>query len=211
MSRRTRLDVLLFIAVSMGSAQDGTAPPTDRARAWDAVRAKLPEERYQRHSLAVEAIMREMAAPGTDNADHWGLAGLLHDIDIGETASDLGRHGVAGAEFLRGLGFHAVVVHAVNAHDDRAGVARTSRIDHAVYCADQVYWLVSGTGHGVPSDKLNAAVPAAIWEQARELPSKKAVMGQITRECAEIGLTMPQAIAAVRSASIKLSQAAAGK
>jgi putative nucleotidyltransferase with HDIG domain len=184
---------------------------SDRARAWDALRAKLPEERYQRHSLAVEAIMREMAAPGTDNADHWGLAGLLHDIDIGETANDLGRHGIVGAEMLRGLGFPAAVVHAVNAHDDRAGVARTARIDHAVYCADQVYHLVSATGHGIPSDKLHAALPAAIWEQAQAVPSKKSVLGQITRECAEIGLTMPQAIAAVRSASAKLSQTGVGK
>ena len=210
MTRWTRLGVLLLTAIAVGNAQHA-APPPDRARAWDAVRAKLREERYQRHSLAVEAIMREMAAPGTDNADHWGLAGLLHDIDIGETANDLGRHGIVGAEFLRGLGFHEAVVHAVNAHDDRAGVARTSRIDHAVYCADQVYWLVSATGHGIPSAKLNTADPGAIWEQAQTVPSKKSVLGQITRECAEIGLTMPQAIAAVRSASAKLSQTAAAR
>ena len=86
--------------------------------------------------------MREMAALSIDNVDHWGLAGLLHDIDIGETSSDLSRHGVVGAQILRSLGFHADVVHAVLAHDDRPGVARTSRLDHAVYCADQLYHLV---------------------------------------------------------------------
>ena len=73
---------------------------TETARAWDALRARLPEERYQRHPLAVEAIMREMATPSIDNVDHWGLAGLLHDIDIGETSSDLSRHGVVGAQIL---------------------------------------------------------------------------------------------------------------
>jgi putative nucleotidyltransferase with HDIG domain len=150
--------------------------------------------------------MREMAVVGTDNAEHWGLAGLLHDIDIADTASDLTRHGVVGAQILRDLGFPAAVVHAVHAHDNRAGVARTSRLDHAVYCADQLYWLVSATGLTVPSDKLNTAPTAAIWEQAQAVPSKQAVLGEVTSECAAIGLSMPQAIAAVQSASRKLSQ-----
>ena len=177
---------------------------SDRARAWDALRTRLPEERYQRHSLAVETIMREMATP-SDNADHWGLAGLLHDIDIAETANDLSRHGTVGAEILRGLELPPAVIHAVHAHDDRAGVARTSRIDHAVYCADQVYWLVSATGHAIPSAKLNATDPAEVWEQAQTVASKKPILAQIARECAEIGLNMPRAITAAQSASKKLS------
>jgi putative nucleotidyltransferase with HDIG domain len=177
---------------------------SERALAWDVLRAKLPEERYQRHSVAVEAIMREMAVAKIDNVDQWGLAGLLHDIDIGETSSDLSRHGVVGAQILRGLDFDASVVHAVHAHDDRAGVARTSRLDHAVFCADQVYWLVVATGRSFPSDELNTAPPAAIWEQVQEVPSKKSVLAQVSHECAEIGLSMPQALAAAQSASKKL-------
>jgi putative nucleotidyltransferase with HDIG domain len=178
---------------------------SERARALEALRARLPEGNYLRHSLAVEAIMREMAAPG-DNVDHWGLAGLLHDIDIGETASDLSRHGVVGAEALRGLGFAPEVVHAVLSHDDRPAVARTSRLDHAVYCADQVFWLASAAGHAVPSEKLNAADPEALWALARQAPSKRAILDEITRECGAIGLTMPRAMAAARSASQKLSE-----
>ena len=207
MSPRTPLCAFLSMGVLLGVAlihAQEAAPRSDRARAWEALRARLPEERYQRHSLAVEAIMREMAAPA-DNADHWGLAGLLHDIDIAETASDLSRHGVVGAQILRSLELPPAVIHAVHAHDDRAGVARTSRIDHAVYCADQVYWLVAATGHAIPSAKLNLAVPGEVWEQAQTIPSKKPVLAQVARECAEIGLTMPQAITAAQSASKKLS------
>jgi putative nucleotidyltransferase with HDIG domain len=177
---------------------------SERTRALEALRARLPEERHLRHSLAVEAITREMAAKG-DNVDHWGLAGLLHDIDIGETAKDLARHGVVGAETLRGLGFAPVVVHAVLSHDDRPGVARTSRLDHAVYCADQVFWLASGAGYAVPSEKLDGADPERLWEQAREVPSKKPILEEITRECGAIGLSMPRAMAAVQAASRKLS------
>jgi hypothetical protein len=68
---------------------------------------------------------------------------------------------------------------------------------------------VSATGLSVPSDQLNTAVPAAVWEQAQAVPSKKPVLAQVSKECAEIGLSMPQAIAAVQSASRKLTQTAA--
>ena len=206
--------LLVVIPLSAWLALPGpgqTDARSDRARAWDALRAKLPEERYQRHSLAVEAIMREMATPSIDNVDHWGLAGLLHDIDIGETSSDLSRHGVVGAQILRGLGFPADVAHAVLAHDDRPGVARSSRLDHAVYCADQLYHLVGAADYTIPSDKLNTAIPAAIWELTQQSPSKRAILGKVTQECGETGLSMPQAIAAVQSASRKLSQTAADK
>jgi putative nucleotidyltransferase with HDIG domain len=188
---------------------DAAAAPPGRARAIEVLREKLPEERYLRHSVAVEAIMREMADPRTDNVEHWGLAGLLHDVDIGETAKDLSRHGVVGAQLLRGMGLPEAVVHAVHAHDDRPGVARSSRIDHAVYCADQVYWLASGSGYGMESEKLHATPPAVVWEAAQSVPSKKAILGQIARECGEIGLTMERAMAAAQAASKKLAGAAA--
>lgn len=185
--------------------------PSYRERGWNALRAKLPDERSHRHALGVEAIMREMAVPSTDNVDHWGLAGLLHDIDIGETSSDLSRHGVVGAQILRGLGFPDEVVHAVLAHDDRPGVARTSRLDHAVYCADQLYHIVGAADYRIPSDKLNSATPGAVWELAQQSPSKRAILGKVTQECGAIGLSMPQAIAAVQSASKKLSRNASGQ
>lgn len=70
---------------------------------------------------------------------------------------------------------------------------------------------MSATGLSIPSDpsdQLHTALPAAIWEKAQAVPSKKPVLGAVSQECAEIGLSMPQAIEAVQSASRKLSQTA---
>lgn len=181
-----------------------TEAELDRAKAWEALRARLSEERYLRHSAAVEAIARELAGP-SDNAAHFALGGLLHDIDIAETSTNLAKHGIVGAAILRTLQFPEPVIHAVNAHDDRAGLARTSRLDHAVYCADQLFWLVNSTGHAFSSEKLHTTPADAIWDQAQQVPSKKPVLNQITQECAETGHTMPQAIAAVQSASKKVA------
>ena len=188
------------------AATRGAAPP--RARAWEALRSRLQEEKYLNHSRAVEAIMREMAVAKSDGKDEWGLAGLLHDIDIGTTASDLSQHGTLGAQILRDLGFSEAVVHAVNAHDDRAVVARTSKLDHALYCADQVYWLIMATGLSFPSNKLDTAVPEAIWEQVQGMPSKSAILGKVSNECTEIGFNMPRAFEAALAALRKLSAVA---
>jgi putative nucleotidyltransferase with HDIG domain len=176
----------------------------EHAKAVEAVRTRLQPDKF-RHSLAVEAILRELAAPPADNVDHWVLAGLLHDIDITETANDLTRHGILGAQILQDLGFPAPVVHAVQAHDDRPGVPRASRLDHAVYCADQLFWLVNAAGFPVPSEQLNSADTEAIWRQAQLLPAKQTILPQLTRECAEIGHPMPRAIAAAQAASKKLT------
>jgi len=120
------------------------ASQKERSRPWDALRSRVKDVKVLNHSLAVEAMMREMATAKTDDREQWALAGLLHDIDITNRASNLSRHGIVGARILSDLGFSKAVVHAVSAHDDRAGVARQSRLDHALYCADQVYWLIIG-------------------------------------------------------------------
>jgi hypothetical protein len=73
-------------------------------------------------------------------------------------------------------------------------------LTHAVYCADQSYWLVNATGFPFGSDRLNTASPVAIWEQIQAAPSKKAALRQIYRECGEVGGDMPRVIAATQSA-----------
>ncbi len=203
---RVRIQRVLISLLALSASIRAQAPDPNpgHAQARQLIEARLPQEKYRSHSRAVEAIMRELATPGKDNMDHWALAGLLHDIDIAETANDLARHGIVGAQILRDASFPGPVVHAVEAHDDRAGVARTSRLDHAVYCADQIYWLVSATGRPIPSGQLNAAKPEALWEQARQVTSKQPILGKLTMECAAIGRTLPQAIAAVQAASRKL-------
>ena len=175
---------------------DEAAAAALRARAWGALRSRVQDEKYLNHLRAIEAIMKEMAARTGDDREEWGLAGLLHDIDIGTTAGDLSRHGIEGAQILRDLNFGGAVVHAVNAHDDRAGVARTSRLDHALYCADQVYWLIKATGLDFTPDKLKTAVLEDILKQVREMPSKKEILGKVSNECGQIGLSMPQAFEA---------------
>jgi predicted hydrolase (HD superfamily) len=78
---------------------------------------------------------------------------------------------------------------------DRAAVARTSRLDHGLYCADQVYWLIVAAGIDVPSEKLNTAVPEMVWKQVQGMASKRDILDKASKECEEIGFSMPQLLA----------------
>jgi putative nucleotidyltransferase with HDIG domain len=186
-----RMCVRIALAVAACCALLTAAEKNQRAEAWSALRTRLTEAKYLKHSLAVEASMREMATARGEDVTEWGLAGLLHDIDLGETAADPSRHGIAGAQILHDLGLSDAVVHAVKSHDDRAGVARTNRMDKALYCADQVYWLIMAAGLEFPSDKLNAADPGAVLKQVQEIPAKRDAVAKLSRECPDIGLSLP--------------------
>ncbi|HEV3199502.1 MAG TPA: HDIG domain-containing protein [Bryobacteraceae bacterium] len=175
-------------------------PADMRARAWDALRSHVRDEHVLNHSLAVEAIMHEFATPKTDDADEWAVAGLLHDIDVAATGNDLSRHGLVAAPLLRALGFSEAVVHAVSAHDDHAGVPRRSRMDHGLYCADQVYWLIKDSGVSLP------AAADAVWRKAQSMPWKADTVKKTSGECAEIGLTMPRAFEAALAGMRKASR-----
>jgi putative nucleotidyltransferase with HDIG domain len=197
--------ILLFLVVlQMSQANDGAAQKM-RSRAWDALQSRVRDVQVLNHSLAVEAMMREMATAQTDDREEWALAGLLHDIDITTTAGNLSRHGIVGARILRDLGFSKAVAHAVSAHDDHAGIARRSRLDHGLYCADQVYWLIVDTGLTFPSDRVKTAEPASLWRQVQAMPRKVTTVQKTSSECAQIGLTMPEAFEAAVAGMRKVS------
>ena len=184
---------ILLLASAAPLRPDDTVFEKARAKGWDALQARVKDAPHRNHALAVEAMMRSMASPA-DNADEWALAGLLHDIDINDTAGDMARHGLAGGQILHDLGFSDTIVHAVRAHDNRAGVSRTSRLDHALYCADQLYWLMRDAGAAFPSAGIASATGEALWSRVRQLPGKSGLVEKVSAECAQIGLTMPQAL-----------------
>ena len=55
------------------------------------------------HSLAAEAVMKALARKFGEDEELWGLAGLLHDIDVEWTQADPLRHGPEGAAFCRNM------------------------------------------------------------------------------------------------------------
>src|ERR1700750_1162941 len=93
-------------------------------------------ESLRRHVLAVEACMRAYAERFGEDAERWGIVGLLHDLDY-ERYPDLhtGHPRVALAALKR-LGFPADVVRAVASHADFLEVPRETPMEKTLYAVD---------------------------------------------------------------------------
>ena len=84
-----------------------------REEALAAVRQNIKNENLVRHMLAVEAIMRALARRFGEDEEEWGLAGLLHDIDLEVIADDIQTNSKRGAEMARQIGASDVVCNAI--------------------------------------------------------------------------------------------------
>src|SRR5208283_2132157 len=88
----------------------------NRDEALQSVRQNIKNENLVRHMLATEAIMRALARRFHENEDEWGLAGLLHDIDLELIGDDMTTHSKRSAEMAKELGAGGAVCHAILCH-----------------------------------------------------------------------------------------------
>ena len=65
------------------------------------MKSQVKNANLQKHMLAAEAILRELAPRFGDDSEEWGLAGLLKDIDYEQTADTPEQHGLLAAELLQ--------------------------------------------------------------------------------------------------------------
>ncbi len=59
-----------------------------REEAFELVKQHVKSPNMLNHCLAAEAVMRSLAEHVGEDAEKWGLAGLLHDLDA-ESHTDL--------------------------------------------------------------------------------------------------------------------------
>jgi putative nucleotidyltransferase with HDIG domain len=96
----------------------------------------------RQHMLAVEAAMRAYAGKFGEDAERWGLVGLLHDFDYekypnGEHSSDEG-HPTWGVRLLRERGLPEECCRAILGHAAYTGVPRDSLMARALFGVDEL-------------------------------------------------------------------------
>lgn len=113
-----------------------------RDEAWQTVSEHVSDAGLRRHMLAVEAAMRWYADRLGEDADRWGLVGLLHDFDW-EIHPTLEDHPARGAPILRERGLDEPLIHAILAHNEAGtGVAPTQPLHFALLACDEITGLL---------------------------------------------------------------------
>ncbi len=92
------------------------------------------------HMYSVEAAVRHYAEMNGADADLWGLAGLLHDLDWERYPDDHPNRGVAE---LEALGYPPEIIRAIRAHrPDFTGVEPETLLDRVLFACDELSGLV---------------------------------------------------------------------
>jgi len=177
-----------------------------RERALALMQQYLPQETMQKHCLATEAIMRDLARRRGHNEHIWGIAGLLHDLDYNETRETMSRHGLVTGELLTELKVAPEIIQAIKAHNaDNIGFARTTEFEHALVCSECITGLIVATTLVYPEKKIAGVKPASIIKRMKQKEFARSVNRDFIRECEVIGIPLEEFVVLSLSAMIRIA------
>lgn len=167
----------------------------NREAALKLVQKHVKNRNLIKHMLAVEAIMRSLAARFDEDIEQWGLAGLLHDIDYDKTADDPEQHSLIGADMLAAAELSPEIVYAVRVHNEVHGLPRLSLMDKALYAADPLSGLIVAGALIHPDRKLAAIDVPFLQKRFQEKSFARGASREQIETCQDIGLSLEQFLA----------------
>ncbi len=138
-----------------------------RAEAWQLMCEWTPTENLRKHMLSVEAAMRSYAEKFGEDADEWGIVGLLHDFDYERYPTEA-DHPYKGVEHLRLLGVPEQWLQAILAHAAYTGVQPGSLMAKTLLACDELTGLITATVYVLPSRKLADLKPESVKKRMKE-------------------------------------------
>jgi putative nucleotidyltransferase with HDIG domain len=168
-----------------------------RDDAWALVTEYTASENLRKHMLAVEAAVRGYARLWGEPEEEWGVVALLHDFDY-ERWPDQANHPFRGVEILKEKGYPEWVTRAILSHADYSGVARESRLEHALFACDEMSGFVTACALVRPSKSVRDLEASSVMKRMKDKAFARAVSREeLRRGAEEIGLPLDQHITSV--------------
>lgn len=145
------------------------------------------------HCLASEAVLRALAEKLGRDPDQWGLAGLLHDIDVEITDGDPKRHALEAIPILEEAGMDAESIEAIKLHNEEAtGLPRTEEFHHALAAGETITGLIVATTLVYPDKKIASVKSKSVVKRMKAKAFAASVNRDTIRECELIGIPLPE-------------------
>ena len=139
--------------------------------------------------------MRALARRLGRDEDKWGMAGLLHDIDVEITNADPHTHGLESAEILRKLGVDDEVIDAIGMHNEIAAEkSRHTEFQHALAAGETITGLIYATALVYPDKKLNSVKYKSVRKRIYEKAFAASVNRETIMECEKTGIGLDEFI-----------------
>lgn len=154
----------------------------NRDQAWATVCEFVSSDSLRKHMLSVEYAMRAYAEHYGEDADSWGLVGLLHDFDW-EIHPDLDRHPTAGAPILRDRGLSEEDIRTILSHGPLGEAERDTLRNKALFAVDELTGLITAAALVRPSKDVRDVEVSSIKKKWKD----KAFARGVNREDVEVG------------------------
>ncbi len=138
-----------------------------RDEALAIVHEYVKSESLIKHMLSVEACMRFYAEKLSEDAEAWGLLGLIHDFDW-EIHPTLHEHPTKGALILRERGAAEDLIQDILSHGVDTGVPRDTLRRKALYACDEITGLVTAVALVRPSRSLLDLEPSSVKKKWKD-------------------------------------------
>ena len=161
-----------------------------RDAAWALMTEYTQSESLRKHMLGVEAALTGYARLWGEPEEDWAVVALLHDFDY-ERWPDQENHPFRGVEILKELGYPEWVTRAILSHAEYSGVARESRLEHALFACDEMSGFVTACSLVRPSKSILDLEPSSVVRRMKDKAFARAVSRDDLRKGAEeLGLPL---------------------
>ncbi|MEW6333954.1 MAG: HDIG domain-containing metalloprotein [Thermodesulfobacteriota bacterium] len=153
----------------------------------------VKNERMLDHCYASEAVLRALARRLGGDEEKWGLAGLLHDIDIEAVGGDMARHGCEAERILAEAGLDPEIINAVKMHNEAVcATPRQTLFQHALAAGETITGLIVATALVYPDRKIASVKVKSVTKRMKEKAFAASVNRETIRECERIGLPLEE-------------------
>lgn len=159
-----------------------TAPTPSREEALAIVHEYTASDSLRKHMLSVEAAMRAYAGKFGEDADRWGITGLVHDFDYerfpNDAHSPTEEHPAEGVRILRARGFPEDILEAILGHARYSGVPRVSKMAKTLFAVDELTGLITATALVRPTKNIMEVEAKSVRKKMKD----KAFAAKVSRE-----------------------------
>ena len=164
-----------------------------RENALDLLHRHIKNEKMIFHCLASEAVMRGVARKLGQDEEKWGLAGLLHDLDVEVTNAEPNIHGTQTEFLLKDFDVDEEVLDAIRMHNEySSGKERSTRFQYALAAGETITGLIFATAYVYPDKKLSSVKTKSVVKRMREKAFAASVNRENILECEKIGIPIDQ-------------------
>ena len=166
-----------------------------RDRALALMHDYTDSESLRKHMYAVEVAMRAMAEVRGEDADAWGIVGLLHDFDYERYPNDA-HHATEerpseGVSLLADQGFPEPWQRAILGHATYTGVPRDSDMAKALFAVDELCGFLVACALVRPSRSLEDLQLKSVKKKLKDKAFARGVSREDIRQGAdELGVPL---------------------